>query len=636
VLLEATFTGTPPDANHTLSDDLNPFAISDRETLAFVLAGLEPQVHDPIAELTRIGLLLPGPDPASFRLRRPLQIVYPAADAATKKVAGTGALPVVVLQHGAHRFFDNKTVSFVDSYKGFRYLQDTLAGLGIVSVSVDVNAANLFESTLIEMRARLAVSALDSLRALSLDAQSIFHDRLDFTRLGLFGHSRGGDAVVRAAKMIAAGHPQYKVKFVCSLAPTDLSGRAQAGQRMILTPAETSFFALLYGMHDGDVNGAGGARELGGTAFRHYDRATAPKSMIFLDGCSHNRFNATWVRDTAPAGTGDEFGSYPADLLPEATHQALVNEYVGALARWQLLGQTPARTRFSGDDPNLQGVEASVQFSFGSTVGPLDDFENPLAPRQLHSATIDPLPDTIVNGRTLELETNHETSVLTFPPSGGSVSPELIVDLPATFRDWTRFTRLTIRTTSLFDLTSAATIAAGSPPDLELFAIDGGSNRDALTGPTGSRGFPHFHRGFDRELEMVSTAPDGTSRTIVATKTPHGLSDGDEAKIEVARDEALKNQGLLVLNGIYPITRIDDTHFAVPKTTTVNLGKGFVGRLKNWTRHRLETAVYTFPSLEALLGNVPFNLKDVRQLEIRQKAAFPQHVFLDSIELVKD
>jgi hypothetical protein len=636
VLLEATFTGTPPDARNTLSDDLSPFVISDRDTLAFVLAGLEPLVHDPIAELTRIGLLLPGPDAASFRLRRPLQIVYPAESAATKKVAGTGALPVVVLQHGNHRFFDNKTLSFVDSYKGFRYLQDTLAGLGIVSVSVDVNAANLFgETALIEMRARLAVSALDSLRALSLDAQSIFHDRLDFARVGLFGHSRGGDAVVRAAKIIGASHPEYKVKFVCSLSPTDLSGRAQPNQRMVVTPADTPFFALLYGTNDGDVNGAGGAREPGGTAFRHYDRATAPKSMIFLDGCSHNRFNAAWMKDTAPTGSGDEFGSYPADLRPEATQQALVSEYVGALARWQLLGEGPARTRFSGDDPNLQGVEASVQFSFGSTLGPLDDFENPLAPRQLHSATIDALPDTLINGRTLELETNHETGVLTFQPSVAGANPELIVDLPATFRDWTRFDRLTIRTTSLFDLTGADTIALGSPPDLELFAIDGGNNRDALNGPTGSRGFPRFHRGFERAVEMVSTAPDA-ARTVIATKTAHHLSDGDEVKIEVGITEALKNQGLLVLNGIHQITKIDDTHFAVPKKSTANLGKGWVGILKNWTRHRLETAVYTFPSIEVLLGSATFNVKDVRQLEIRQKAAFPQHVFLDSIELVKD
>ncbi len=146
-----------------------------------------------------------------------------------------------------------------------QYLQDALAELGIVSVSVDANAANLFNTTLIEMRALLVISALDTLRALHKSAASILHDRLDFSRIGLVGHSRGGDAVVRAAKRIATSHPEYTVHFVCSLAPTDFSGQAKQDQRMVLERSDCAFYAVLYGTQDNDVSGPGGANAMTGT-----------------------------------------------------------------------------------------------------------------------------------------------------------------------------------------------------------------------------------------------------------------------------------------------------------------------------------------------------------------------------------
>src|SRR4029453_1060185 len=93
------------------------------------------------------------------------------------------------------------------------------------------------------MRAALVVSALDTLRELNKSSSSILRDRLDFLRIGLLGHSRGGDAVVRAAKIIASQRPEYRVKFVCSLAPTDFSGQAKPSQRMGWSHRESPCFA---------------------------------------------------------------------------------------------------------------------------------------------------------------------------------------------------------------------------------------------------------------------------------------------------------------------------------------------------------------------------------------------------------
>jgi hypothetical protein len=640
-MVEGTFTGQPPNEQQSFSDDLTPFIFDTRDLLEFLFTTLrkpdEPPIVDPLGQLTKLGLLLPGSDATKYRFRRRLQIVYPAASASSKAVDGTDPLPVVIIVAGAHR-------TGVDSYKGYRYLQDDLANRGIVSVSVDIDAVNVFNNALIAMRAAFAVSALDTLAALNKDSTSIFFNRLDLRRVGLFGHSRGGDAVVRAAQLIAKDHPEFQVRFVCGLAPTDLSGQARQDQRMVLTPAETSFLLLLYGANDGDVSGAVGARDpLGGTAFRHYDRATAQKAMVFLDRCGHNRFNSIWARDTKLTGSGDEFGVNPNDLFAEPVQQDLVKEYVGALARWQLLDQKSARVLFNADTPNQHGVTVSVQRSFGDEVLSIDDFEVQNDPNRKLGGNvgIDEMADVPIGSgtattppKTLESQTLHQTSVLSFSPVVGGANPTVTFQLPPALRDWSRFKELTLRTTSIFDLTSPDTIALGSFPDLELAVTDGNNSIDRLEGPTGSRTFPMFHRGFlERELEIVKTAPDGANRTVVETKNPHGLTTGATVKIEIRSGDNL-DQSLIVLNGIHQITAVDAKHFSVPKGTTKDLGKGMAGSLQNFTRHRLETSIFTFPSIDVLLGRATFDIKDIRTLEVRSKSNVL--VVLDSIELVKD
>lgn len=134
---------------------------------------------------------------------------------------------------------------------------------------------------------------------------------------------------------------------------------------------------------------------------------------------------------------------------------------------------------------------------------------------------------------------------------------------------------------------------------------------------------------------MVKTTPDGDD-TVVETSTDHGLSTGDEVKIRVERKRATLDPSLLVLNGVHAVTRRSARQFTVARKTAKDLGRGDVGVLENWSRNRLETAVFTIPSLEVVLKQRPFVLSDVRQLEIRPRTGFAQHVFLDSIELIRD
>ncbi len=153
-----------------------------------------------------------------------------------------------------------------------------------------------------------------------------------------------------------------------------------------------------------------------------------------MDGCDHNRFNTVWMQDT-----GDEFGAHPDDvgaLLSEASHQGLAKEYIGALARWKLLGDVTGKDLFDGQQLNQQGAEVSLQWSFGEHVLSIDDMEDPVKPRTLHNASVEVFADTPISGHNLALETDHQTSVLVIDPSiAAPVPAALSLDLPQAQRE---------------------------------------------------------------------------------------------------------------------------------------------------------------------------------------------------------
>jgi hypothetical protein len=445
------------------SGSMTPFVF---DTYPLLAALLGPS----LAQAEAQHLLTKDPaDPEKYLVERRLRIVFPVDPTAPGRVAGQDRLPVAILLHGQHWFTDGRPPT--PSLNGYATLQDELARHGIVSVSVDTNVANLFDS-LIEMRAQMVLGALDKLRDLDAGQSPVLHGRLDFNRVALMGHSRGGDAVVRAAR-INASRPapaKYGIQAVCSLAPTDSSFDLPPGP-VPLAKADTPFYAVVYGALDGDVAGFGGARGLGGTGFRHYDRAACDKAMVFIDFCNHNRFNSEWLKD------GDDRFMDPADLAPASRlldpgeHQKLMDEYIGGLFRWRLLGDTTPAGLFNGTATNTRGAGVSLQWSFGAQIDVLDDMEDPVKPRILTGGFVDPFPDVLIAGQTLETETNHVTTVLALEPPQVSGEAYSIV-LPRGLTDWTGYDALTFGVSADYDLTSESTIAAGQLPDYTLVLTD--------------------------------------------------------------------------------------------------------------------------------------------------------------------
>ena len=452
--------------------------------------------------------------------------------AATTLATSGGPMPVTLIPARATLRHE------VRSDRGYRYLQEHLAGLGVVSVSVDTNAANLTDS-LVRFRADLVLEMLDHLRALDATPGSPFHRRLDFSRVGLVGHSRGGDAVAMAADLNRArpSASRYGVRAVVALAPTDFTGMlAPESARLKMTAGAADSFLCVYGSHDGDVSGGFRAAErcqgwsFTGTGFRHYDRATTQRAMVFLHGATHNRFNSVWIDPAAhPAGSPartlaeaqadnavdapsvdprlPSSSAFPlpgahrdARVLSQGEHETLAREYVGGwLSLWLRLRWSEAR-RFTGADPNSLGAPVALQWKLGVAGRSIDNFDDANPARNVSGGSVT-LP-VFVRERLVELtdlghSPHHDRALEAGPPIGAVRVYRS--RLPAGGRAFTGFSALTFRISKDFpDVSTPAAIAAAAfPPMVEITLFDGTRRKSvdqAVIAPLNAMTVRPYHR----------------------------------------------------------------------------------------------------------------------------------------------
>lgn len=232
-----------------------------------------------------------------------------------KRVAKVGRVPIVFMAHGNHSPSD-------PSYLGYDYFQHDLAKMGIVAISIDCNALNGAGGGVqnIVDRADLIIDHIAHFQTLDADPNSVFFKKLDFHRVGLMGHSRGGDAVVMVPTTIAL--PGVTLRSVLALAPTNF--RYWAGQSTI-APKDYAFMTILPA-GDGDVRDNNGAQ--------FYDQA-APgpfKSQLYVHFTNHNFFNRQWLND-------DSLWTSPQPpVLARAEHERFLTTYGCAQFRATLLG----------------------------------------------------------------------------------------------------------------------------------------------------------------------------------------------------------------------------------------------------------------------------------------------------------
>jgi hypothetical protein len=244
-------------------------------------------------------------------------VFYPAEDDGVnkpfnKRVAQHGRAPIAFLVHGRHS-------AGSPSYRGYDYFQQQLARMGIIAVSVDENETQDGDeegwTTNIVNRADLAIGSIKFFEGLDSGGDPIFGGRIDFTKTGLMGHSRGAEAVIVIPERIALAGVQ--IRAVLSLAPVNSgasSGKPKGYAFMTILPAA-----------DGDVIDNNGAQ--------FYDQAaTDPfRAQLYVFHANHNYFNRQWLND-------DTSGGLP--LMSRPDHERVLSAYGCALFRNVLLGHT--------------------------------------------------------------------------------------------------------------------------------------------------------------------------------------------------------------------------------------------------------------------------------------------------------
>jgi hypothetical protein len=245
-------------------------------------------------------------------------VYYPADDDGkstpfNKRLGKLEPVPIVFMAHGNHDPAD-------PSYLGYDYFQRDLAKLGVIAVSVDCNALNGPASGVqnIEDRADLIIDNIAFFKTLNTNAGSVLFKHIDFSRTGLMGHSRGGDAVVTAPTVITL--PDVTIRSVLALAPTNF--RFWFGLATI-QPSGYAFMTILPA-GDGDVRDNNGAQ--------FYDQAKPRpfRSQLYVHYTNHNFFNRQWAYD-------DSLNYAQPPVIARAEHERILTSYGSALFRATLL-----------------------------------------------------------------------------------------------------------------------------------------------------------------------------------------------------------------------------------------------------------------------------------------------------------
>lgn len=381
----------------------------------------------------------------------------PGATMASQISAAQPNYPVVVCVHG--------NASQATSYQGYDYLLDHLARNGFIAVSI-----HMINGQTGTDRARILQNHLPIIF-------STFGTHAA-NNIGIMGHSRGGEAVVIAARLNQQEAWGWNINAVISLAPTNQYTFENFGG------AWAKPYLVIYGSLDGDLIG------IDDTGFELYDHASGMnKSMAFVYRACHDRFNTVW-------GDGDFFfspphGLPPADravVLSANSHQLIAKGYMAAFFRQHLKAETQWAGIFRGEwipaavqasDPNMK---IYTQYE-DTTVRTVDSFEGPHTATSWQTGTLGgavsqsglPVTPQESDLRTMDAQSPHLTAGLSV--RWDSTTDTLDYAIPPGQRDVSGFQAVSFRVSQKV---GSASNPANQAQDLRLALTDGGGHSRAI------------------------------------------------------------------------------------------------------------------------------------------------------------
>lgn len=262
--------------------------------------------------------------------------------------------PLIVIIHGNGH-----------NYTSYDFLLQHFARNGFIAASIDVR----YVSGGVESHGMAGQGRAEALFPHLTVIKTKFGAKAQ-NNIGIMGHSRGGEAVIKAARINQQQGYPHQINAAASLAPTDRYGTEN------LSGAWSKPYFVLYGSRDGDVKG-GPPTTPGYTVaqcgFSLYDRASGnKKSMCFLYKATHNGFITV---------NSDALPTEEDDVLDPDIQKAYTKAYMNAFFRWHLKNEPKWEDMFKGEwqpaSVSSTGAKSYQQYR-DTTLKVIDDFEGPL------------------------------------------------------------------------------------------------------------------------------------------------------------------------------------------------------------------------------------------------------------------
>ncbi|MEX2275583.1 MAG: hypothetical protein WEA10_08515 [Actinomycetota bacterium] len=255
-----------------------------------------------------------------------------------------GPYPLVLFMHGNHsscfmRGTQNTDFRWpcrdgwrpIPNFAGYDYVASSLASWGYIVVSVGANGVNVLgsrlEDTGMRQRGEVIGKHIDLWSEWSdvggAPFGTTFVGQVDLARIGVMGHSRGGEGAVWSVIVDRERADPYGIDGVLALAPVDFT-------RVTVNDVP---LAVVLPTCDGDVFDLQGVHFFDDARYLDPGDPT-PKHTVTVFGANHNFFNTVWSPGGKYPGAFDDGFGCPAQLSQRQERRAGAAYIAGFFRRY--------------------------------------------------------------------------------------------------------------------------------------------------------------------------------------------------------------------------------------------------------------------------------------------------------------